>query len=105
MGWYPDYPPQYYGGGMPPVQSGQDPIKTAKAWIKFLKKEEEAKKKEGKDKKDDPPFFLFGYEIKKRKKESTGSLLLWLMLGLLAFSPYVDILQQWMEKSLRAALQ
>jgi hypothetical protein len=61
-------------------------------------------KKEPKEDKEKPIFFL-GYEIKRRKKESTGSLMLWLMLGLMAFSPYVDILQQYMEKSLKAALQ
>src|ERR1700733_13732557 len=69
----------------------------------FEKDDKKDDKKEDKDK--DKPVYFLGFEIKRTKKESRGSVFLWALLVVLAFSPYISILQDWLEKSLRAALQ
>lgn len=81
----------------------QDPLQSLllmKMFEKDGKKEGEEKKKE-----ESKTWTWLGYEIKQKKKESAGSLVMWVMLALLAFSSPVSILQDWMTHSLRAALQ
>jgi hypothetical protein len=80
--------------------SNRDPLQQLLLMKTIFGKEDDKKK----DDEGHKPMFFFGYEIKKRKKESTGSLVLWCMLALLAFSPYVNIVQDWMVKSLQTAL-
>ena len=80
-------------------QQGYDPIQQL-ILSKMFKDED--KKDEKKDVAKSMHFL--GFEIK-RKKESTGSVFMWALLVVLAFSPYISILQDWLEKSLRSALQ
>lgn len=82
-------------------QRGSDPLQQ----LLLLKMFDKDDKKD--DKKDsDKPTVFFGYEIKKRKsKESAGSLIMLMFLVLFAYSPYMAIIQDWLEKSLRHALQ
>lgn len=72
--------------------------------MKMLFGKDEEKKDEKKEEKPKVWSFL-GYEIKQKKRESAGSLMLWAVLALMAFSSYVDIAQTALEHYLRSALQ
>jgi hypothetical protein len=83
-------------------KSGGDNLSQFMLLNAILNKDE---KKDEKKEAGGKPFHFLGLKITREKKESTGSLVVWTMLALMAFSPYVNIFQDWIERSLRAALQ
>lgn len=82
----------------------QDPLQSL-LLMKMFEKDGKKEGEENKKKEESKTWTWLGYEIKQKKKESAGSLVMWVMLALLAFSSPVSILQDWMTHSLRAALQ
>lgn len=82
----------------------QDPLQSL-LLMKMFEKDGGKKDEHDKKKEESKSWTFLGFEIKQKKKESAGSLVMWVILALLSFSTPVSILQDWIEHSLRAALQ